>query len=280
MDNLPVGSAALENGALIDTIIVAQGVQHVDSTPFVVLPNGFGVQNLEKMLSSPMRTKGTAVMLDAESFIIYFNVHKTGSSNIYAMVEPSKFVGVLDDDSPERPGWREHVVTYSCPLSKEWMTWIGKAGQQMNQIAFAEFIEANLFDIHAADNSPEPTPADMLEVANNFRVQKKVNFASAQLLSNGQVDFKYQEDVEGTAGANGTIKVPERFYIAIPVFEGGSPYRIEAKLRWRLETGKLAMWFDLVREHKTLKAAFDDIWTDISDKTETTIFRGIAPISR
>lgn len=280
MDNLnPQEKAVLENRTLIETIVANVGVQHVDGSPFVMTPADFNIHDLEYMMEMPLRKRGRVTMLDAVSFITYFNRHKNdGSSSIYATVEPPKFIGILDDDSAGNDaGWRDHQVTYACPLSKEWQTWKNVAGKTMTQIQFSEFIETNLADIHSEPELNDPTAADMLEVANNFRAQKKVNFASGQLLSNGQVDFKYQEEVEGTAGANGTIKVPERFFIAIPVFEGGSPYRLEAKLRWRLEGGKLSMWYDLVRDHKTLEAAFLDIWTEISTNTSTTIFRGMAP---
>lgn len=94
------------------------------------------------------------------------------------------------------------------------------------------------------------------------------------MLANGQVDFKYQEEIQGSAGANGNIKVPERFFIGIPVFEGGDPYKLEAKLRWRLNDGKLTMWFELVRDHKVLEAAFQDIWKKIAEETQITIYRG------
>jgi uncharacterized protein YfdQ (DUF2303 family) len=128
-------------------------------------------------------------------------------------------------------------------------------GKQMNQIQFAEFIEANVPDITSTTAS-EPSGAEMLEVAINFKAQKKVNFASGQVLANGQVDFKYQEEIQGSAGANGNIKVPERFFIGIPVFEGGDPYKLEAKLRWALNDGKLTMWFELVRDQRFLKRPF------------------------
>lgn len=91
----------------------------------------------------------------------------------------------------------------------------------------------------------------------------------------GQVDFVFQEEIQGSAGAKGHIKVPERFYIGIPVFEGGAPYRIECKLRYRLKDGALSMWFDLVRDHKVQEAAFMDIWKEIAEGTSTTIWRGV-----
>lgn len=240
--------------------------------PFVVLPSGYVAHDLEKTLRQPIRKRGKVTLNDAASFVDYFNLHQA-ESRIYGQVEPPKFIAVLNDNRKEEPGWGDHRATYDCPLAKEWKVWTAFAGKARDQIAFSEFMESNTPDI-VSIAPDEPSGATMLEVATNFKAQKKVNFASGQRLDNGQVDFKFQEEIEGSAGAHGHIKVPERFYIGIPVFEGGAPYRIECKLRYRLKDGALSMWFDLVRDHKVLEAAFMDIWQEIATGTETTIWRG------
>jgi uncharacterized protein YfdQ (DUF2303 family) len=211
-------------------------------------------------------------MNDAASFIDYFKLHQM-ASRIYGTVEPPKFIAVLNDDRKDEPGWGDHRAVYNCPLSKEWKEWKQFAGSPRDQIAFSEFIETHVPDI-ISSKEDEPSGAMMLEVATSFKAQKKVNFASGQRLDNGQVDFVFQEEIQGSAGAKGHIKVPERFFIGVPVFEGGAPYRIEAKLRYRLKDGALSMWFDLVRDHKVQEAAFMDIWKEIADGTSTTIWRG------
>lgn len=244
-----------------------------DSAPFAILPHGYSVHNLEKMLEIPIRKTGTVMMNDAASFIDYFKLHQA-ASRIYGQVEPPKFVAILNDHRKDEPGWRDHRIIYDCPLSKEWREWRGFSGAPRDQIAFSEFIESHTTDIISSNND-EPSGAVMLEVATSFKAQKKVNFASGQRLDNGQVDFVFQEEIQGSAGAKGHIKVPERFYIGIPVFEGGAPYRIECKLRYRLKDGSLSMWFDMVRDHKVLEAAFMDIWKEIADATQTTIWRGM-----
>jgi uncharacterized protein YfdQ (DUF2303 family) len=243
------------------------------SSPFALLPDGYTVHDLEKTLERPIRKRGTVTMNDAASFIDYFKLHQL-ASRIYGQVDPPKFVAVLNDDRNDEPGWRDHRVVYPCPLSKEWREWKGFAGQPKDQIAFSEFIETHVPDIISSKDD-EPSGAQMLEVATSFKAQKKVNFASGQRLDNGQVDFVFQEEIQGSAGAKGHIKVPEHFYIGVPVFEGGAPYRIECKLRYRLKDGALSMWFDLVRDHKVLEAAFMDIWNEIAKATETTIWRGM-----
>jgi uncharacterized protein YfdQ (DUF2303 family) len=268
------GAQSLDTQVIVDLTTVAQEIKTIGENPLVVLPNNYKVEDLEKYLPAPTRKRGRAIMHDATSFIAYFNLHKKeGVSQIYGVIDSPSFTGVLDDDSATAPGWRHHSVQYSCPQSPEWKEWKGKDGEKMNQMELAEFLESNVCDINSREG--EPTGAELLEVANNFKAMKKVNFASGQVLANGQVDFKYQEEITGSAGATGHIKVPERFFIGIPVFEGGDPYRIEAKLRWRIgDGGRLTMWFELVRAHKVLEAAFDDIWHRIQAETGCTILRG------
>ena len=244
----------------------------VDSMPFVMAPQGYAVHDLEKTLQIPTRKRGKVTMNDASSFIDYFNIH-ADESKIYGQVTPPKFVGVLNDNTESDPGWGDHRVTYDCPLSNEWQAWKAFSGQPRDQIAFSEFIESNTLDI-TSQAEGEPSGADMLEVATNFKAQKKVNFASGQRMANGGVNFVYQEEVNGTAGEKGQIKVPEVFWIGIPVFEGGAPYRIECKLRYRLKDGNLSMWFEMVRYHKVLEAAFMDIWEEIATGTGVKIWRG------
>jgi uncharacterized protein YfdQ (DUF2303 family) len=265
-----------ENQALIDFAAgLGSVVSHATegAGPFIVLPAGYVAHDLEKSLLQPIRKRGNVTMNDAVSFVEYFNLHQA-ESQIYGQVDPPKFVAVLNDNRKDGPGWGDHRVTYSCPLSKEWKVWKGFAGTPRDQIAFSEFMETNTPDI-VSSAPDEPSGATMLEVATSFKAQKKVNFASGQRLDNGQVDFIFQEEIQGSAGAKGSIKVPERFYIGIPVFEGGAPYRIECKLRYRLKDGSLTMWFDMVRDHKVLEAAFMDIWQEIEVGTAANIWRGM-----
>jgi uncharacterized protein YfdQ (DUF2303 family) len=264
-----------ENQALID---FAAGLgatvsrAEEDAAPFIVLPTGYIAHNLENTLEQPIRKRGKVTMNDAASFVDYFKLHQL-ASRIYGQVEPPEFVAVLNDNRKDEPGWGDHRVTYDCPLSKEWKVWTAFSGKPRDQIAYSEFMESNTPDIISSE-ADEPSGATMLEVATNFKAQKKVNFASGQRLDNGQVDFVFQEEIQGSAGPKGSIKVPERFWIGIPVFEGGSPYRIECKLRYRLKDGSLSMWFDMVRYHRVLESAFMDIWQEIAVGTQTTIWRG------
>lgn len=243
------------------------------AVPFKVLPPGCEVNDLEDYLPSPTRKRGTINLYDVNSFIEVFKIHKIENSHIYYNKEKCTINAVFNDDAINSAGWKDHQAIYKCPLSSEWKTWSGNSGRQQNQNDFAEFLENNLPDIYSNEKG-QPTAAQLLEVATNFKINKKVNFSSAKRLDNGQVSFEYVEAIEGTGGAKGHIKVPEKFWIAIPIFENGSIYQLECRLKYRLKEGQLFMWFDLYRSDKARDAAFADVLKTVSDGCGINLFAG------
>lgn len=260
-----VTDAMAAGAAIAEPKIAAPGPD--GQAPFVVVPEGYKVEDLEHLLPKPARKRDRVTLEDASSFIRYFKLHQCGST-IYGQIDPPRFVAVLDDHRKDEPGWKEHTATYACPLSREWNTWKNTTGRVRTQPEFAQFIEDNLPDII------EPAAADMLEIARTLEAKKKVNFASSIRLDNGQVQFKYEEDLQGSS-QKGQITVPETFSIAIPVFEGGPRYKITTRLRYRIgDGGQLHMWHDMLRPHKVLKDAVLEVWKEIETETGQTIFRG------
>lgn len=241
--------------------------KEVEGHPYIVIPAGATVQDGEPYLSAPLRKKGSVTLNDVGSFVAYVNAEKTAATRIYGQQTPPSFVAVLNDHGPE-PAWKDYRASYACPLSIEWKTWSGTSGRQMNQADFAAFIENNLPDIAV------PPAADMLEISRSLEAKKKVNFASGIRLSNGQNELTYEEQVSGTAN-KGKLQVPEEFTIGIPVLEGGIKYAVSARLRYRIaDGGTLSMWYELIRPHKVLEDAVNEVWAIVADKTGLTIFNG------
>ncbi len=256
------------------------GVQILDlakatpgNLPFVVLPEGYRTESLESILASPLRKKGNTTLNDAVSFIAVVNDQKGDTTRLYSTINPPTFTAVFNDHASVagggwRAGWRDHRAVYNAPLSPEWKTWVGASGRHQTQADFAQFIETNLPDI------AEPVGAVVLEVARTLEAKKKVNFASSVRLSDGSTQFTYEEDVQGSA-QKGQLQVPEVFVLAIPVFENGELWKLEAQLRYRIaDGGKLTIWYELLRPHKVIEAAVDDLRTTIAEKTELPILVG------
>jgi hypothetical protein len=62
--------------------------------------------------------------------------------------------------------------------------------------------------------------------------------------------------------------------LCISVFENEAPREIDARLRYRVKDGALTIWFELVRPHKVLEAAFRETWARIEQETQTPILLG------
>lgn len=234
---------------------------------YTLVPEGYNLHDLEEFQGAPYRKKGQVKLDDADSFIRYFNAHAAPSSQIYAKLNPPVFVGVLNDHTADGAGWGDHRVTYACPFSPEWKEWTGNDKKAMKQAEFAEFIERNLPDI------VEPIGAEMLEISRSLQAKKKVNFSSGIRLSNGEQELTYEEEIQGTT-AKGKLHIPEVFKIGVQVLEGGAPYAVECRLRYRITEASLVMWYEIVRPHKIIEDAVTAVWDSISNQTSRSILKG------
>lgn len=236
--------------------------------PFVIHDKDQIVVDLEKLLPAPTRKRGNTVVGDEASFCAVVTKHSDANTVIYGSKNPPSFKAVFNDHSAGQPGWKDHTAIYPCPLSIEWQKWTGANGRRMTQEDFATFIEDNSLDCRAPDS------ATMIEISRTLEAKKKVNFASGIRLSNGDNELTFEETISGTAG-KGKLQIPETFTIGIPVLEGGAPYEVTARLRYRIgEAGKLSMWFDLLRPHKIVEDATNELWARIEANLGATILNG------
>ncbi len=239
----------------------------IGPVPFVVVPDGYATVRLDSYLDTPTRKSGTIAYRDAASFCRAVGEQKTEATRLYGNRQTPSFKAVFNDNATA-PGWRDHVATYACPLSVEWKLWSAANKRQMNQADFATFIE---------DNAPDcvsPEAATMIEISRTLEAKKKVNFASAIRLSNGENELSFEEEIVGTA-SKGKLKIPETFSIGIAVLEGGPRYAIHARLRYRIaDKGALTLWFDLDRPHKVLEDAVSEVLALIETTTGLAVFNG------
>lgn len=253
---------------------------YLDAEPFVVLRNDDNEERIvfltgnKGFLPAPHRKTGTVKVNDADSFVAYFAKHGEEGA-VYAQLEPARFVAVLNDDTATSAGHRDHRLDFTVRHSREWATWTkhnGRGAAFNSNESFALFLEDNAPDI------VKPDPAQMLAIALNFRVKHDVSFASAVRLGDGNTELAFSNVVSGSAqgSSGGKVKIPEQFTIRVPVFEGlnAKTYEVDARFRYRLTEGKLAIWYDLVRPHKVVEAAFKDLWQQIQRATGKTILNG------
>lgn len=237
----------------------------VDAAPFVIVPDKYRVQDIERTLREPTRQRGTVTLHDLDSFIAFVAIATEGALFWSANEVSAKFEAVFNPQS-----WRDHRAVYSPAYSPEWTRWMQANGGQKDQAAFAAFVENNAVDIVS------PQSADMVEISRSLEAKKKVNFASGIRLSNGQTELTYEEEIQGTA-AKGKLQIPETFRLGIPVFVAGQKYAVDARLRYRIDSGHLRMWYELVRPHIVLQDAVTTIVESIKAKIKLPIYRGELP---
>jgi len=268
-----VSSPSTEADSIADLALDAAQPREVDPTAIysVLVPRGAHREtvDLEAFLDHPRRKTGTVALHDAESFAAYVNKHRVeGATTMYADVTVQTIVAILDDASTDKPGWRKHIAWLLLKKTPAWERWVAKDGAMMRQGQFAEHIEDSLPDIQ------DPPAADMLELAQTFQATSSVTFRSSRLLHSGQQQLQYVEDIDAKAGLSGEITVPRIFTLGIAPFEVGDPYKIEARLRFRIDAGHLTIGYKLDRPEDVLREAFADVVNEVQQRVGDHVLYG------
>lgn len=216
-------------------------LSNINGTPIVVVPPNYQVIEKNNLRTRPVRIEQNVTLHTADSLLEYIKQFGDESSMIFCDERTAKFT-VIFDYHGSIPNWCSHIANYTSPTSREWDTWSAADGKKMSQEDFALFIERNAKEIQ------DPNAADMLEIAMTLQTKKDVKFKSGIRLNNGQVDFSYTENIDGTAGHNGQLKIPDTITLGVRVFQGGDGYQLQAKLRYRITEGKLSIWYDLINK--------------------------------
>ncbi len=259
----PSDTQALLNAA------AAMGKPHKNPDPdgmhYAVVPEGYTLKQLPEA-DLPPRAAATVKLRDTASFIRYVNDQKLEESRIYASLEPASFLAVLDDfgGAVQAPAWRGFRAEFKVPPSREWLLWNKANRQHFSQLAFAEFLQDNLPDVR------QPAGAALLEMALNFETAQAGHFVAAQRLQDGSHNLQWRAE----NNYSGSVKLPEFITLGIPVFENEEPSELQARLRYRLKEGVLSIWFELVRPHKALEAAFRSAWARIAEETGVVVLLG------
>ncbi len=234
----------------------------------VMVPPGYKREDItdavEKAQPVPNRARGTTVVHDIDSFNRFVTLQTTEASGvgrllIYADVDKGKITAVFNDSVGPVVGWRDHRCEYNALYTPEFSRWLTGNGKEMPQAQFAEFIEDNLADLH-----PENGEQLML-VAQTISAKTGINFSSSRRLDNGQVQLTYNEVIEASAGTSGNVQIPREFKLGLRVFRNGPGYVINARLKYRLNSGSVKFWYELDRVERVIEDAFKDHVDRVTD---------------
>lgn len=264
-------NALLNAGAALNDPITVHG-----GIPYVTLPDGYAVHDLERLGDIPSRKRATVSVTNVSSFVGYVVKHgDTESCVVYAAINGQasrcELTAVLNDHETADPGWRDHRCIFDPEKSVEWVRWMSKNKVQMNQADFAAWLEDNLGDI--ANVQGMPTGAQMLTMALAFEATAEKRLKSRINLQSGGVRFEYVEDEDKDTRTS--MDVFQRFTLGLPVFEGSSDaYPVEARLKYRETGGKVLFWYEPIRPDKAFKTAVQSTLDLIAQETSFTILHG------
>lgn len=254
-------------------------IQHVDpakGVPFAVVPQGMVIENLSRFIPDhPDRKRMKVALGSVESFIAYVNEHKSEHTRIFASMTAAPYTMTAAIDYHETgpgglPEYVTHTVVLTLQETDEWKRWFGHNEKPFDQVDFAFFIENNLIDI------VEPESAVLMEVALSLQANTEGRFTSASRLQDGATHFEFKADINARAGRDGSLEIPEKFKLSIPVFRGVPEKEIEAHFRYRLNRndGDLKLFYQLIRPQVLIDTMVKTAVAQVKDGVELPIFEG------
>lgn len=204
----------------------------------------------------PRRKAGIYKVHDADSFVAYLAKHADADTEVWADHVAAKITGVLDahgNAGPTDARHEAHRVEFAVLLTEAWKAWTERDGKLITLDAFAELIENRLIDIR------RPSAADMLELAQHFHATTDSTFKAGSKLVSGERHLEFREQIDATAGRDGTLPVPETFDLALQPFEGADAFKVTARFRYRINNGQLAVGYKLERPEDVIREAFTTV---------------------
>jgi uncharacterized protein YfdQ (DUF2303 family) len=276
--------------------------------PFITLGDGLKLESLkpiiDEYLDRPERMRGFAQLTDIESLAAYVNRFKRGETLVFLddsdpraprievvfdahEAEPQVPVDA-SKGAPARAGWHEFGARYNFPLTPEWKAWRDVASKWLDQRSFASFIEEHVLEIADPTDPGERATAiaselgltlagkgKLYELSRGLAVNVNQSVKNTVNLSTGEGQVFFEEKHVGQGGE--MLRVPGAFCVTVPVFRGGTAYRMIVMLRYRTQSGdeKKIQW--QLAPH-LIDAVFEDALegaaAQLREKTACPVLRG------
>jgi uncharacterized protein YfdQ (DUF2303 family) len=235
-----------------------------------IVPPGWSLQRVqadESLRAQPQRPRGTITVWDEASFHDAV-MHRRLAGDPIVYVDPAEktLTAILNDDAGTDAGWRDYRVRLEMARTPEWSRWRAHDGRQMNQKAFAEFIEDSLGEIR------EPSAATMLELAQTFHAHVSAKFRGGNRLRDGSIQFMYDEDIDASAGVSGDLTVPSELFIEVAPFYGSEAGPMHAWFRFRLSRDDFTLGYKLDHAEDFERAAFDQVHAAVAARATDMLF--------
>lgn len=243
----------------------------------LLLPTSVGWkrEDLEFLLPTPRRARGTRILHDAVSFIALVNRYTTPETQTYCNARfdlgHTVFVTTFNPHvSAVEPGWDDFRAIYNVPQSEEWKRWTAANKREFSQGEFALWIEDNVRDI--AEGEGYPSGSQMLEMALAFETTADSRLRSSVRLQSGGVEMTYIDQEDDATLQK--MRMFDRFALGIAPFRSGQHYRVKARLRYRAKDGRVTFWYELIRPDLIVEDAVNDLAKLIAEQTARPVLFG------
>lgn len=243
-----------------------------DGSLVTVVPVGYTLEHLPPIERPLPYVERRESLISTGSFCDYVNRFKRDETQIFGDYRGPAVFASIDYHSPATDGERHkashcaHAAYFRPPWSEQWERWRKIDGEPLSQGQFAEFIEENYMDI------AKPDHADLLDMVANLVAKKNIHFSSGIRLQDGSNELQYGEEVEAKVG-KGSIVVPSEIELGLPILFDGVAYKVRVLLRFRINEGRLAFIIKINRRLFVEQTAFEDVLTEVEEKTGITVYR-------
>lgn len=249
-------------------------------TPIAVLPQGLRIEDLgailtkaEERADAPRARRGTAKLLELDSFIAHVKRFADSDSAVFADTVSTTLTAVLDyhrAGAEGSPRWGRHRAVYTCPLSEQWRAWIAKDGQPFAQDAFADWIEERMRDLCPPPKESDlAQPAKLVEIGRQLRIHARSTFEREVNPTTGESSLVAKTEHEKTS-----TRLPRGFLLLIPIFDAGRAVQVEARMRFALRDGRPTFTYALVDAPHLLRTGFAEVRSAVAEATGLPIYAG------
>jgi uncharacterized protein YfdQ (DUF2303 family) len=229
-------------------------IEAPDGREFVLHDSDLTLTLVGDPLEHPRRKGGLNILHSTESFCQWVLDQKTPETVIFADPHTSLFTAVIDyhakNDGPA--GWAIFSGGHALRFSQPFSDWMAINDTRIGQVALAEFLEEHMGEI------AEPNGASLLTAVLDLKARTRVAFSKAVSLQTGETQLSYVEETDlNDKKRAGVIALPENLTLVMPVYFGGNPSIIKAKLRVRLRDGDAGFVVKMLNIAEVQREAFN-----------------------
>lgn len=240
-----------------------QFLKDVNGVPFVITSDGRINPFDDRFMKERIRPRGFVEIGTVESFIAYANAHKIEGSEI-ALSASGAVRAILYIDAAST--FKDYGAKLEPACTQSFKDWLNCDRKKMDQADFAEFLEGHIQDIVAKRGDGTaiegmPTGSEVLTFCSDLQDTRQVTFRKTVCLQNGMRSISYSEkdgSDEGKLELFSAFSVSLAPYIETP----DAAYIVKAALRYRINGGDLAFWYELA----SLEAVREKIRAEYRDR--------------